>query len=77
MNRTVRQLVQALQSIEDQDQPVIDMIIIAQDIIVYNPQNDGDRELTPEEFKQRFDENYKLIERAVDDARDTVYDVLT
>lgn len=77
MNRTVRELVQALQSIEDQDQLVIDMIIIAQDIIVYNPQNDGDREMTSQEFKQRFNENYKLIERAVDDARDTVYDVLS
>lgn len=68
MNQTLSELIKSLQAIEDQDQMVVSLIVLAQDVIKYDEETKQDEELTPEEFAKAVDEAYKPIVRSIDEA---------
>lgn len=68
MNQTLSELIKSLQAIEDQDQRVVSLIVLAQDIIKYDEETKQDEELTTEEFAKAVDEAYKPIVRSIDEA---------
>ena len=71
MTQTVAQLIEALQKIEDQNQPIVSVIIIAEDLI-----NDDDEPMTSDEFQGLIEDNAGLVTRAIDDAYEGIRDAI-
>lgn len=61
--RTVAELIKALQDIENQDQPIISVLVIAEDLF-----GDDDEPMTVEEFTRLIDDHERFVNRAIDDA---------
>lgn len=68
MNQTLGELIKSLQAIEDQDQRVVSLIVLAQDVIKYDEETKQDEEVTTEEFAKAIDEAYKPIVHSIDEA---------
>ena len=68
MSQTVRELIESLQQIENQDQQVVSLIMLAQDVLKYDPETGQDEHLTPAEFAEAVGKTQKSIDRALAEA---------
>lgn len=75
IKQTVAELIKTLQEIEDQNQPVISVLILAEDL--YSEDEDYNENMTVAEFDKHVTKNEGAIIRAIDDAyeglRDAIY----
>jgi hypothetical protein len=74
MNQTVAQLIEALQKIEDQNQPIVSVIVIAEDL--FSEDDDYNDNMTVTEFQGHLAKNEGRIIRAIDDAYEGIRDAI-
>jgi hypothetical protein len=75
MQTTVRELVERLEGMPDQDQPIVWMIVTPDDVIVADSDDAGDESdepLNDAKFTDAVNRAYEQVEGAIDDAFETV-----